>query len=363
MLVKEERNRKYLADLFAGPFPGHALLYVPPAVPRDELGDYTLSDRPVREWVPYYVKDYQDRVHSLEVLDDDSVPYVYLITHTGLFAAAFGCPIHIYHGLDTNPAARPILQTPQQADLLPQASLGTPLFERFFDLARLLRQELGPDVPLSVPDLQSPFDIAALIWEKLSFYTAMLDHPDSIHRLVDKTHHLLKSFLLTFKAEFPNGILAHYPSTWAPPELGCWLSEDEVGAFNQAMFEQFCLPSLADLSNTFGGLFMHCCANAEHQYAGFKKIPNLRGLNRNFYDLSPKRAIDAFSGQTVLMMAGTAEEKLHEMLDLAHPDTRFLFVIDYFSLEEVKPLYERLRLRMPRISPTPVGSGMEGGKV
>ena len=349
MLSREQRNRQYLTNLFAGPFPGHALLVLPPTPPRGDLGDYSLSDRPVSDWLPLYVQEYQDKVKWLEILDDDSVPYVNLITHTGLFAAAFGCPIHIYHGMDTNPASRPVVFSSAEADRLTQPTLDSPMIQRFFELARQVKRELGPEVPISVPDIQSPFDIAALIWEKQSFYTALMDAPDAVHRLVEKTHKLLKEFLLAFKTEFPNPNLAHYPSTWAPKELGCWLSEDEVGALSPKMFVEFCLPTLVDLSQTFGGLFMHCCAYADHKYEGFLKIPNLRGLNRNFYDFSPQRCIELFSRKTVLMLAGTSEQKLNELLDLALPETRYLFTLEGLDLEQARPVYERLRKRMPRL--------------
>ena len=34
------------------------------------------------------------------------------------------------------------------------------------------------------------------------------------------------------------------------------------------------------LSDTFGGIGMHCCADAEHQFPGFNKIRNFYAFNR-----------------------------------------------------------------------------------
>jgi hypothetical protein len=115
-----------------------------------------------------------------------------------------------------------------------------------------------------------------------------------------------------------------------------------------ASFEEFCLPSLVDLSVTFGGLFVHCCATADHQYASFKKIPNLRGLNRVFQAPGPRPAIEAFSGQTVLMMAWIDEEKVREMVGMALSNTRFLFNMPAKPLDEAKRTFERLRSLCPR---------------
>ncbi len=81
-----------------------------------------------------------------------------------------------------------------------------------------------------------------------------------------------------------------------------------------AALEEFCPPSLIDLSKTFGGLFVHRCATADHQYASFRKIPHLRRGNRGFQAAGPRPAVESFSGQTVLMVAWT---DAHGVLDIA----------------------------------------------
>jgi len=349
MHALEARNRRFLADLFAGPFRGHAIIVSAPHPGGfGDLGDFTLSKKPVKEWVPCYVRQYEARARQMEQLDDDAVPYVGLNTHTGLFAAAFGCPIHVYVGQETNPAARPIVRTAEEADKLREPGLDAAMLARVLELARLLRKELGPEAAIGVPDIQSPFDVAALIWNKEEMFPAMIEEPEAVKRLVDKCHRLLKKFLLALKKEVGEVDFCHCPYAWAPPEQGCWLSEDEVGALNTKMFEEFCLPVLTDLSRTFGGLFMHCCANADHQYGGFNKIPSLRGLNRVFQSPGPRPAIDAFAGKTVLIQAWSGDELLNQMLDAAQPDSRFLFNLDGGKLEEIQPRYERLRKRCPR---------------
>jgi len=272
-----------MTDLYSGPFRGHAIVINHDAKPPTrELGDFTLSSRPVKNWVPWVVQNYENRMKFLEEVGHDDVPYACLLTHTGVFASAFGCKIYDFEG--SLPAALSSISSTEEADKLTVPDvLGVPMLARFFELASLVRAELGPDVPMGVPDLQSPFDIAAIVWKKEDMFTAMIEDPDSVHRFVAKTHRLLKDFLFLFRNEFPNHNPIHCPvGAWAPPNLGCSLSEDEAGSMSVEMFEEFCLPSLVDLSETFGGMFMHCCAKADHQYKSFKKIPNLRAINRVF---------------------------------------------------------------------------------
>jgi hypothetical protein len=346
---KISRNMNRMQRLFGGRDPGHFIVYNPPGVSREGLGDYAISDRPVSDWVGYYTRDYENKVAALEHMDDDAVPYVNLCGYTGIFASAFGCPIHEYEGMNTNPVARAIVDSPEAADSLPEVKLkDSRELNRFLELAELMSRELGPDVPISVPDIQSPFGIAAIIWEKESMFLSMMTEPDAVKRLVNKTSALLEEFILTFREAIAQANLCHCPYAWAPPEMGCWLSEDEVGAFSLDMFREFCLPSLSDLSRTTGGMFIHCCAHARHQYDGFLEVPSLRGLNPSFRRIPPADCVRMFAGQAVIMVGYIPEEQMNEMLDLQSHENRFLFGLDGMSYDEAKPLYDRLRERCPR---------------
>lgn len=341
-----ERNRKYLADLFGGPFPGHALIVDGPRPMKLWPGDYAVrTDRPVDDWLPFYEADYEAKVATSALYDDDAVPYVNLCGTTGFFAAAFGCPWHEFeHG--SIPVARPIVRTADEADALRQPTLDDGPIPRYFELVEKLARRLAPDVPISVPDIQSPFGIAAILWNKEDFLVAMVESPEVVARLVAKCGRLLGDFLRELLGRVPNVNLCHCPYAWAPPQLGCWLSEDEIGSFSRPMFEEFCLPSLVELSRTFGGLFMHCCARADHQYPAWGNIPLLRGLNPRIFDVGPASLIDMYPEQ-VYMYGYTPEEQLRAVIEAAHPQTRLLFNLNGPE-EVVRPRYDRLRMLCPR---------------
>ena len=348
---KVARNRNFLRELFVGDVDRHALIMSPPMPVPPDLGDFILSDKPLKEWVPSAVANYREQERYLELLDDDSVPSVRALhTNTGVFAAAFGCKLHKYVE-DVPACALPLVETDREAEKLKEPDIDTPPLDRVWAFARVLRRELGPDAPICTPDIQSPFDIAALIWKKEAMFMAMYDAPDAVLGLVEKCNNLLKKFLKAFKQEFPECNLVHCPVYWAPPELGCSVSEDEAGAMSTEMFDKFCLPFLVDLSKNFGGLFMHCCAAADHQYGEFLKIPNLRGLNRVFQSPGPKPAIEAFSGNTVLLVAWTSKEGVIDLIKMAKANTRYLFNFTGVSLEEGQKLLEELRPLCKRNGP------------
>ena len=335
-----------MRDLFAGPFPGHAIWMdpdgmVPLIEANDGRGDFTVSDRPVEEWLGWALENYERKVAWHEAVDDDAIPYVKLSTGTQLFAAAFGCPVHQYE--DDNPCALPTVGTAAEADALEIPSLDDPPLARVFELGRLVRERVGPEVPIGVPDIQSALDIAALIWRKEDLLLALITDPDAVDRLAAKCQQVLIAFFRRFRQELGVVNYCHCPYGWAPPDQGVWLSEDEAGAISTRMFDQFCLPWLVELSETFGGLFVHCCATADHQYPSFRRIPNLRGLNRVFQEPGPQPAIDAFSGHTVLMQAWTALPDALAMLEMARPNTRFLFNMPVQPLDDSRRTVDTLR--------------------
>lgn len=344
MTSRETQNRRLLTDLFSGHPTRHAIIMDPPGIDFGIPTDYSVPGTPIRDWLPIKLRAYEEMLNWSERIGDDSVPYVRMTTNTGIFASAFGCAIRPC--LDSLPCAVPMVRTAEEADALSMPDLNASSLSRFFEMADMVREDVGPEVPIGVPDIQSAFDIAALVWNKEDMFVAMHENPDAVKRLADKCQALLKMFFDEFRTRFPENNPCHCPTAWAPPELGCWLSEDEAGSLSTPMFEEFCLPYLIDLSESYGGLSMHSCAAVDHQYGSFNKIPNLRGLNRVFQKPGSLPAIRAFSGKTVLVMAWVFEADVNALLDMAQPDTRFLFNIPNMPFDDARRLHDRLRARI-----------------
>jgi len=342
-------NRQFLTDLFIGPFRGHGIIFDAPDLqsPNWALGDVATSELPVADFVPLAVNNYAARLRYHEALDDDSVPYVIPWTGTALFPAAFGCAVHFYE--ENAPYPHVLVNTSDEADTLATPTLESRVFQRIFAFGDLIRQELGPDVPLCVPDIQSPFDIAAMIWHKEDLFVAMYEEPDAVKRFVAKCEQILTEFLAAYTQRFVNVNFCHCPIAWAPPEAGVWMSEDEIGSLTPEMVEAFSLPSLVTMSEVFGGINLHCCASADHQYPTLRKIPNLHGLNRVFQEPGPRPAVKAFAGHTVLVNGWQYEDSVNDCLDMAEPDSRFLFSMNGIGLDDAKRVLEQYFARCPRI--------------
>jgi len=280
-----------------------------------------------------------------EATGQDAVPMLHVSTGTEVFAAAFGSPVH--RPEDSKPFALPAVDDAGGADALELPDvLSGPLGETFEWGDRLVAQ-YGERHPVRICDVQSPFGIAALIWQKERFLMALFETPDAAHRLLRKVTDTLIAYVREFLRRYAQPCLVHYPPIWMPPEWGMCLSEDEAGTISREHFVEFCAPYLRDLSEAFGGISLHCCARSEHVWPEFAALPGLRYVNLSHPDTSLVKAVETFSGQAALLPSCS-----HERLDvvdlvrdaMAHatPETRFIFVRGASSLDEARALYDRL---------------------
>lgn len=244
--------------------------------------DYPFSlERPlphptnVKERVEWALQKYGFYLDQMEWLRDDKIPFLDVYTGTEIFAEAFGCKVH--RPEDNMPFALPLITNASEVSNIKVPNLSECSLSMIFEIADKLKEKAGKDTILRFPDLQSPIDIASLIWDKNEFYIALIDEPEAVHEFLRKIMQLLVAFLDEWFARYGKENMAHYPDYFI--NRGITISEDEIGIINTEMFFEYCIDDLAALSGRYGGLGMHCCANARHQWENIKRIPDLRLLN------------------------------------------------------------------------------------
>ena len=208
-------------------------------------------------------------------LDDDNIPSVMPYTGTEIVAQAFGSPVSYPNG--DMPFALPAIKDVSGLSKLKKPDVFSSNLGELFEIAERIRNRVGRDAIVQLPDIQSPLDSASLIWEKADFLMSLIDDPNAVHELISMVEELLMDFLDAWFKEFGTEYIAHCP--YFPMRGGFTFSEDEVGEFSSDMFEEFSLPYINNLSKRYGGCAMHCCAYARHQWNSFRKIEGLRLIN------------------------------------------------------------------------------------
>ncbi|MCL2351162.1 MAG: hypothetical protein FWC55_01380 [Firmicutes bacterium] len=278
------------------------------------------------EWA---LNAYRKDMEALSWLNDDKIPPLRPYTGTEIFAAAFGCKVH-YPG-DNMPFALPLIR-----DVSEFRALKTPRIEDSRLLSEVVEtadrlRAAEPGAIFQLPDIQSPFDIAALIWEKTDFFSAMYEEPGAVKELTAMTEALLAEFLDMWFGRFGTEFVAHYPDYYMP--RGITLSEDEAGSISPGMFREFCLPGLNRLSERYGAIGVHCCADSEHQWENFRSIKNLTVLNLVRPDDTLEKAYRFFRDACVQTHnAGYISVYYTPLV----PGTRRIFAADVSTKEEAE---------------------------
>ena len=268
-----DRQRRWAEFLRPEAAPGFLFiirLAMPEAPPRPPLWPEHQRER--IEWI---WQDYVAHRTRAVWLDDDLVPAMNMLTGTEIFAEALGCAVH--RPDDNMPFALPAIQSISEIGQVRVPELSRSSLAYLFDMADELYRRAGPAGVFRMVDIQSPMDIAALVLEKSAFYEALLETPAAVLELADKAKQLLTAFLDEWFRRYGSGFVAHFPDYYMP--VGVTLSEDEIGAVNPDLFAEYFCPQLEGLAARYGGLGIHCCAHARHQWAHLRALKGLRVLN------------------------------------------------------------------------------------
>ena len=267
-----EARKQRWADLLEKPTGGRKFVFrigvrTPEPPPVVRAWPWLKAERIEAAWQAYL-----RMLERAEWLDDDLVPYLPVNTGTEIFAEALGC--EVYRPDDNNPFAIPFVKTARDAERIKTPRLeDTPLMHAVRDRRRVAPPRRAGCVLLKMVDMQSPMDIVAQIWDKTDLFVAMLETPDAVIELAAKARTLQTAFLDEWFRRYGAEHIAHYPDYYV--RKGVTMSVDEVGSVNSRMFRRFFLDELDALSERYGGIGIHCCANSEHQWPGF--LPRSRG--------------------------------------------------------------------------------------
>ncbi len=296
----------------------------------------------VKERIAHHAGQYEAGLARMALFEDDRVPFAQARTGTEIWAEAFGCEVHRPDG--QMPFAQPFVHSAADVAKVVPPRLEDSTLWPLFDFADELRRRCGDDAVLAPVDVQSPMDSVALIWDKTDLFIAMLDDPAPVRELAVKVRDLMCAFFDEWFARYGTGYVAHYPDYYT--EGGITLSEDEIGAVGPEMFDRFFRDELLHLKERYGGLGIHCCADARHHWENLKslepKVINLVKPHHRRQDYVDD-AIAHFADGPLQMPGGWAHEgEPWEWLDRVPAAARVVLEVPVATVDEGKRACDRL---------------------
>jgi uroporphyrinogen-III decarboxylase len=311
-LSQVERNKAFLRRLWSlenDERPGFLMGYVGPKVRggrpvRSALfsteGEGTVRDRLLdpEKFLRAQLVEIEDQL----ALEGDFVPCLCPAFGVINVPAAFGCEV-VWHE-DNFPSVRPLpLADPANINDLAQPSLSSGEMGRVLDTTRHFIKKTDGRFPIRLTDIQGPLDSAALIMGHTEFFSALRTHPWEVHRLLQ----MVTDFTITC-AKAQRGLVRgcgveFVPSLfqpWMPDGSGVSVSNDACVMISADEHDEFCIPYLNQISDAFGGLYIHSCGNWLHQIPSLAKVRGLRGVEFGISETPFAPVSENFGGRAVL---------------------------------------------------------------
>jgi hypothetical protein len=217
--------------------------------------------------------------------------------------SAFGCEVVWWE--DDLPAVRPLIGgDPEEVYDLPKPTITSGELGRILDFTRYFLEQTGARIPIRITDVQGPLDSTALIFGHNNFLLALLTHPKAAHHLLQMVTDLTMEYVNAYRnliheygGEFVPTI--NYP--WMPDGMGIQVAHDECVMISPEMHDEFAVPYLNQLSDAFGGIFIHSCGKWTHQIESLARVVNLRGLEFGASEAPYGPVMDYFGGKTALV--------------------------------------------------------------
>jgi len=137
-------------------------------------------------------------------------------------------------------------------------------YQKGLDLYRRVCAGMGPDAEalyLRTPDFQGALNTLALVVEQTELMVAMVERPEVVKAAARHIIDILIAYTKRFYAEAGRGrVIGNiWPYIALPEEYGVVTTEDYMPLLGPEHYVEFGLPSLKRVSDTFGGVHVHCC--------------------------------------------------------------------------------------------------------
>jgi len=257
-----------------------------------------LQDREVQLQAQLGVLAWRESVE----LGDDFIPHLQPHGGVTVFASAFGCPVEFFE--HTLPWAHPVIREadpPERVYELAPPAVDAGQLGEMLAFTDYFTAETGGRYPVAITDLQGPLDTAYLVWDSSAFMMAMHTNPGEVHHLMRLVTDLIIRYVKEQRARSPEFLPCHFPPLWLPDGGGISVSDDGLAVIGPALYREFCLPYMNELSEEFGGLMVHSCGNFVHQFENLEQMHGLRGINFGATETPFEAVWERFGGRTALI--------------------------------------------------------------
>ncbi|MCF8241384.1 MAG: hypothetical protein K9J16_08345 [Melioribacteraceae bacterium] len=246
-----------------------------------------------------YLEAQLDEIEQQKSLKGEYVPALCPSLGVITFPSAFGCEVIWWE--NDFPAVKPLEEDFDISDL-PDPKLTDGVLGRILDYTKLFLSKTDGKIPIRLTDIQGPLDNAAMILGPNNFLMKLHTDPNSVHVLMKKVTDLMINYIKEFRAVVKQNGGEFVPAMfhpWMPDGSGISISNDECVMISPEMHDEFHVPYLNQISEEFGGIYIHSCGDWTHQFTSYDNIYNLVGVEFGASEAPYDKVLDHFNGKIV----------------------------------------------------------------
>ena len=232
-------------------------------------------NHPPRERITAYLEAY--RFQGL--FDDDTIPYIFPGLNNATIPSMFGAE-EIRCGMETTSGK--LIRTIQDIYKLPQPSIQKgSAAERWIEAEQYLLEKTRGRIPITVCDMQGPFDACAQIWSYDEMFVAAYEEAEAFHEIISK---LTDAFILLWNRQ--KEILGDvfmgthlFSQGWVPKNCGAAVSADSLVMVSPDFYNEFYKPYLERIYRELGDLTIHSCGDFRHVVKKLCQTQGVKAIN------------------------------------------------------------------------------------
>jgi hypothetical protein len=256
---------------------------------------------PRNELLAYHL----EAILTRAAVDDDYIPSLFPGCRQGLIPTAYGAR---EEWTSDHYWLQPLLVSAEQVDDLKQPDfMRDGVAAEILENTRFFRRATEGRLPIQMPDMQGPLDLAGNMVGVEPLMTEMYDHPAAVHRLLDR---MTRDFItyMHLQEEASGGTLVPIhcmPTVWLPPGRAMSLSEDLLAVISPRFYPAFARPYNERVAAEYGQVVIHSCGSWEHNLGRLAQTQGLLGVNFGVSETNPERVAVQFGPNVVLLMHHT----------------------------------------------------------
>jgi len=203
---------------------------------------------------------------------DDILPCFWPDFGTISTAAIWGGTIIAAHG-ERRVHIEPIVTEARDLDRLCPVPFEHTDFQRAWQLYQRVRETLGGEVFLRLPDFQGPMNTLSLMVPQTDLFFMLHDEPDRVGRALSHITDILIEYVdrLMTMADRERIVGTIWPYVCLPGDIGVSLTQDYMPLLSPELYAEFEIPCLKRISDHFGGVFVHCCGQYAHHLENLRR--------------------------------------------------------------------------------------------